>query len=57
MPECLDLARDVMRAGAGLQADKAGREIGKPVHQLVARHLGAHGDGTALVKADEVERP
>ena len=55
VPEWLNLARDVMRARAGLQADKAGRQIDKPAHKLVARYLDAHGDGAALVEADEVE--
>jgi hypothetical protein len=56
VPEGLDLARNVMRAGAGLQADKAGRQIGKAAHQLAARYLDAQADGAALIEADEVER-
>ena len=53
--EWLDLASDMMRARAGLEADKAGRQIDKPVHKLAARYLDAHGDGAASVEADEVE--
>jgi hypothetical protein len=55
VPEWLNLARDVMRARAGLQADKAGREIDEPADRLVARYLDAHGDGAALIEADEVK--
>jgi hypothetical protein len=56
VPEWLNLARDAMRARAGLQADKAGRrQIDKPADKLVARYLDAYGDGAALVEADEVE--
>ena len=55
VPEWLNLARDVMRARAGLEADKAGRQIDKPADKLVARYLDAHGDGAAFIEADEVE--
>ena len=44
-----------MRARAGLQAEKAGREIDKPAQQLAARYLDAHHDCAALIEADEVE--
>src|SRR5262245_26020637 len=44
MPQLLDLARDVIRARAGLEAEKAGRQIHKPADQLVARYLDAHHD-------------
>ena len=52
VPEWLNLARDMMRARAGLQADKAGRQIGKPAHELIAGYLGAHRDGAALVETE-----
>ena len=56
MPECLDLARDVIRARSGFEADETGQQIGKAARKLVARYLDAHRDGPALVEADEVER-
>jgi hypothetical protein len=37
MPEWDNLARDVMRATAGLQADEAGRQVDEPAGKLVAR--------------------
>jgi len=55
VPECLDLARDVMRARACLEAEKAGRQIHKPADQLVARYLDARHDCARLVESDEVE--
>ena len=55
MSECLDLARDVMRARASLQADKAGRQIDKSADKLAARYFDVQGDRAALVEADEVE--
>jgi len=55
MSECLDLARDVMGARAGLQANKAGRQIDKSADKLAARYFDAQGDRAALVEADEVE--
>jgi hypothetical protein len=54
MPERLNLARDMI-ARVRLQAEKAGRQVEKPAHKLVARYLDAHGDCTALVETDEVE--
>src|SRR5215470_17380522 len=54
--EWLNLAGNVMRARACLQADKAGRQIHKAADKLVARYLDAHRDRAALVEADEVER-
>ena len=50
--ECLDLARNVMRAGSGLEAEKTGRQIGKAARKLVAQYLDAHGDCAAFVEAD-----
>src|SRR5262249_37569871 len=50
-----NLARNVMRATAGLQADEAGRQVHKPAHKLVAGYLDAHRDSAALIEADEVE--
>jgi len=44
-----------MRARAGLQADKAGRQIDKSADKLAARYFDVQGDRAALVKADEVE--
>jgi hypothetical protein len=55
VPELLSLAPNVMRARAGLQADKAGRQIDKPAYKLVARYLDAHGDGATLIESDEVK--
>jgi hypothetical protein len=36
MPECPDLAGNVMRAAAGFQADETARYIGKPALELAA---------------------
>src|SRR5215831_19538268 len=44
-----------MGADAGLHADEAGREVGKPGFELAAGELLAQNDGAALVEADEVE--
>jgi len=44
-----------MRARAGLQADKAGRQIDKSADKLAARYFDVQGDRAALVEADEVE--
>jgi hypothetical protein len=44
-----------MRAGSGLEADKAARQIDKSAHELIARYLDAQRDGAALVKTDQVE--
>jgi len=55
MPEWDNLARNVMRATAGLQADEAGRQVDKPADKLVAGYLDAHRDSAALIEPDEVE--
>src|SRR5215467_472313 len=55
MAEWDNLARDVMRATAGLQADEAGRQVDKPADKLVAGYLDAHCDSAALIEPDEVE--
>jgi hypothetical protein len=41
------------RAAAG--EIRAGRQIDKPADKLVSRYLEAHGDGAALVEADEMK--
>jgi hypothetical protein len=56
MPKWPNLARDMMRARAGLQADEAGWQIDKPAHKLLTRYLVAHRDGAGLVETDQVER-
>jgi hypothetical protein len=43
------------RSGIGLQAEKAGRQIGEAARKLAARYLDAEPDSTALVEADQVE--
>ena len=55
MAECLELAADVMRPGAGLHADQAGWDVGQALGELGPGELEAQHDGTALILTDEVE--
>jgi hypothetical protein len=45
----------MMGADAGLHADEAGRQVGKPGFELPARQLAAQDDGAAFIEADEME--
>ena len=55
MAERLELAADVVGAGAGFHADQAGRNVGQALGELGPGELDAQHDGAALILADEVE--
>ncbi len=55
MAERLELAADVMGAGAGFHADQARRNVGQPLRELGPGELDPQHDGAALVLPDEVE--
>ena len=52
----LQLAAEMMRADAGLHADEARRQVGKPRFHLAARPLLPQHDRAAPIVADDVER-
>ena len=56
MAKRLQLATEMMRADAGLHADQARRQVGKPRFHLAARPLLPQHDCAALILANEVER-
>jgi hypothetical protein len=49
MAKHLEPATEVMRANAGLHADQAQRQVGKPRFHLAARPLLPQHDGTAVI--------
>jgi hypothetical protein len=55
MTERLELAADVVSAGAGLHADQAGWDVRQSLRELGPGELEAQHDGTALILTDEVE--
>jgi hypothetical protein len=55
VPELVNLVSDMMRARAGLQADKGDRQIDNSVHKLATRYLDAQDNCAALVEANEAE--
>jgi hypothetical protein len=55
MAERLELAADVVSAGAGLQADQAGWEIGQALRELGAGEFDPQHDGAALILTDKME--
>jgi len=55
MAESLELAADVMRAGAGFHADQTGWNIGQAVGELSPGELDPQHDSAALILADEME--
>src|SRR6185503_4576084 len=52
----LKLAAEMMRTDAGLHADQAGWDIGKPCFHLAARPLLTQHNCAAIIEADDVER-
>jgi ABC transporter substrate binding protein len=54
--EQLQLAAEMMRADAGLHADKARRQIGEPCFHLSARPFLSQHDRTAPIMAHDVKR-
>ena len=55
MAERFELAADLMRSRAGLEADQAARHIRQPTFELAARELDPEDDRAALIEADQVE--
>ena len=56
MTKCLKFATEMMRPGAGLHADQARRQVGKPRFHLATRPLLAQHQGSTPILADHVER-
>jgi transposase len=52
----LQFATEMMRADAGLHADQARRQVGKPRFHLAARPFLSQHDAAAPILANQVER-